>query len=236
MNTSDESLNLDRIVFIGRTFEEYMLMFDLSTEDLIGRKILDCPAGACSFTALANKEGANVIGADIAYYHPIEQLEEKGIHDIEHAMLRMESSKGNYLWDYFGSVSGLQKARTHALTDCLEDMKQQPEHYVSAVLPLLPFKDQEFDVTLSAHFLFMYADRLEYNFHLETLKELMRVTKEEIRIFPMVDLDSNKYEHLDKLLEHIHNNGWETEEVSVPYEFQREANTILKIRRTKIKD
>lgn len=34
---------LDRVVFIGRTFEEYNNMFDLHMEELIGKRILDCP-------------------------------------------------------------------------------------------------------------------------------------------------------------------------------------------------
>lgn len=58
-----ESVNkwdLNRIVFIGRTWDEYMRMFGLTKEDLVGRKILDCPAGACSFTAVSNQLGMDV--------------------------------------------------------------------------------------------------------------------------------------------------------------------------------
>jgi hypothetical protein len=43
-----KKLDLERIVFIGRTFEEYLDMFSLSEEELKEKKILDCPAGACS--------------------------------------------------------------------------------------------------------------------------------------------------------------------------------------------
>jgi hypothetical protein len=53
----------------------------------------------------------------------------------------------------------------------------------------------------------MYADRLDYPFHLTTLKELLRVSKEEIRIFPLVDLEGKRYEHLDKLISYLNNNG-----------------------------
>lgn len=42
-----EGLDLSRIVFIGRTWDEYLLMFNLTKEELIGRDVLDCPAGAC---------------------------------------------------------------------------------------------------------------------------------------------------------------------------------------------
>ncbi len=49
-------LDLERIIFIGRTYEEYMDMFSLSEEELKGKKILDCPAGTCSFTALVTNQ------------------------------------------------------------------------------------------------------------------------------------------------------------------------------------
>ncbi len=34
--------DLNRIVFIGRIWDEYMRMFGLVKEELVGRKILDC--------------------------------------------------------------------------------------------------------------------------------------------------------------------------------------------------
>ncbi len=36
-------LELDNVIFIGRTYEEYMAMFGLKEEELVGKKILDCP-------------------------------------------------------------------------------------------------------------------------------------------------------------------------------------------------
>ncbi|MFE4714325.1 class I SAM-dependent methyltransferase [Paenibacillus sp. NPDC056722] len=230
MSRAEVKLDLSRIVFIGRTFDEYMLMFGLSKAELKGRKILDCPAGTCSFTAIANQLGADVTATDIAYDHPFEQLAEKGSEDIEHAMLNMEQAQGNYKWDYFKSVEGLSAHRVQALTDCANDMKEFPNRYVPAVLPVLPFGDKEFDLTLSAHFLFMYADRLDYDFHLQAIQELMRVTKEEIRIFPLVDLSCNRYEHLDKIIDFIQSQGYIAEEIKVGYEFQKGANSMLRIK------
>jgi len=36
-------LELDRVIFIGRTFEEYIDMFSLDIEELKGLRVLDCP-------------------------------------------------------------------------------------------------------------------------------------------------------------------------------------------------
>lgn len=53
-------------------------MFDLSAEQMAGKRILDCPSGACSFTAVANRRGVDVTAADIAYFYAPEELEAKG--------------------------------------------------------------------------------------------------------------------------------------------------------------
>lgn len=87
--------DLNHIVFIGRIRDEYMRMFDLAEEELVGQKVLDCPAGACSFTVASNQLGLDVTACDIAYSFPIDQLEEKGIQDIAVTMQNMKNPKFN---------------------------------------------------------------------------------------------------------------------------------------------
>ncbi|OME74428.1 SAM-dependent methyltransferase [Paenibacillus odorifer] len=233
MSGAEGKLELERIVFIGRTFEEYLQMFKLKAKDLVGRRILDCPAGACSFTAISNQLGSDVTAADIAYYYSADELEDKGVQDIEHAMSELVKVQGNFVWDYFKSIEDLTQARSRALNDNIRDQRQTPERYVPVILPNLPFNDEDFDLTLSAHFLFMYSDRLDYDFHLKTINELMRVTRGELRIFPLVDLSCKRYEHLDRLIDEMVQQGFAVEEMEVPYEFQKGANQMLSIRRMK---
>ncbi|WP_249365250.1 hypothetical protein [Cytobacillus citreus] len=57
----------------------------------------------------------------------------------------------------------------------------------------------------------------------------MRVTKEEVRIFPLVDLEGKRYVHLDQLVSNLIDNGCTVKELKVPYEFQN-ANSMLKIK------
>lgn len=224
-----EKLDLERIVFIGRTFEEYLDMFLLSQEDLEGKKILDCPAGACSFTAVGNMFGLDITACDIAYYHAVGDLKNKGLQDIEHTMSHMEKAKNIFLWDYFDDVEDLRNHRLSALEDCTSHMEKSNDRYVQVTLPTLPFDDAAFSLILSAHFLFSYADRLDYNFHVETISELLRVAKDEVRIFPLVDLEGKRYEHLDKLMCYLADIGCTVEEIKVSYEFQKQANSMLKI-------
>jgi hypothetical protein len=224
-------LDIDRIIFIGRTFEEYLDMFSFSVDELKGKRILDCPAGACSFTALGNSAGLDVTACDVVYSHSIEDLENKGMKDIEHALEHMEKVKNHYIWDYFENIDGLRKHRLSALKDISKDIREHNERYIPVTLPSLPFKDEEFDILLSAHFLFTYADRLDFQFHIETLNELLRVSKEEIRIFPLVNLEGKRYEHLDQIISYLSEHGCTIEEVKVGYEFQVNANSMLKIKK-----
>ncbi|MGN7413268.1 SAM-dependent methyltransferase [Paenibacillus sp. SAF-068] len=222
-------LELTQIVFIGRTFGEYMKMFNLTVEDLRGKSILDCPGGACSFSSQARKLGAEPMAADIAYQYEINELEVKGFQDIEHTMKQMEPVQGIYVWDQFGSIQGLKEERTRAITDCIADMRNFPDCYVATVLPDLPFADEQFDLTLSAHFLFTYADRLDVDFHVATVMELLRVSKREVRIFPTVDLSGERYKHMDALKLLLEERGYTVSEEPTSYEFQRNAHTMLQI-------
>jgi hypothetical protein len=233
-----ESVNkwdLNRIVFIGRVWDEYSRMFDLTQEELVGRKVLDCPAGACSFTAASNQLGLDVTACDMAYYHLVEELYNKGLQDIETTMVNMEKTEveKNFIWHYFKSVDELRQIRTKALNECILDMKhnQKEKRYIPAVLPNLPFEDKQFDLTLSANLLFLYDDKLDYQFHLQTIREFMRVTKDEIRVFPTTNFSCERYQYLDKLVQDLHHSGWTAEEIRVPYEFQKNTNRMLRIKR-----
>ncbi|UOE95767.1 class I SAM-dependent methyltransferase [Alkalihalobacillus sp. LMS39] len=225
------SITLDRVVFIGRTFEEYLSIFQLTEKELQQKRVLDCPAGACSFTAVANKKGMDVTACDIAYVHQAKALLEKGKLDIEHAMEQVQKEKDLYVWDYFNDVTELAETRKQALADCYEHMVSTPDRYHAVTLPSLPFQDHEFDIILSAHFLFLYADRLDFAFHKAALTEMLRVVSEEVRIFPLVDLNGNRYEHLDEIIEDLRSQGYSVEERLSDYEFQQNANSMLVIKK-----
>jgi len=224
-----EGLSLERIIFIGRTYEEYIDMFSLSLEELKGKRILDCPAGACSFTAKGTKQHLDITASDIAYYYGNDELYEKGLEDIKHTASALEKVKEHFVWNYFNDVTSLLKHRKAALNDYYQDRASNPKKYIPCTLPTLPFAEEEFDIVLSAHFLFTYADRLDKEFHFAAIDELLRVTNEELRIFPTADLDGNRYAHMDELIDRLTAKGYKAQEMKVGYEFQKNANTMLRI-------
>jgi len=81
-NGSEETkrgLHLDRVVLLGRTFEEYRRYFLLEPDDLVGKKILDVAGGVSSFCAEANQLGIKVISFDPIYSLSPEKIRERGL-------------------------------------------------------------------------------------------------------------------------------------------------------------
>ena len=102
--------------------------------------------------------------------------------------------------------------------------------YVDAELPSLPFADGGFDVALCSHFLFLYTKQLSGEFHLAAARELCRVARE-VRIFPLVALGGAPSEHVEPVLDAMREDGFDASIEGVPYEFQRGANKMMRIRR-----
>lgn len=222
---------IDSIAFIGRTLEEYVRMFDLNTAGLPAEKILDCPGGACSFAAEAGEKGVKVIAADMLYGTEPDKIKKLCEDELEKVFHALNPVKDQYRWDFYGNVQGLKKRRVSAYTRFIEDYSKNfnGAKYVRCDLPTLPFSEGEFSLVLSAHLLFLYSDRLSYEFHLSAASELLRVSSREVRIFPVVGLDSKKSPYLDPLAEDLRAKGFGVELKRVPFEFQKGGSLMLRI-------
>ncbi|MBU0675753.1 MAG: class I SAM-dependent methyltransferase [Proteobacteria bacterium] len=230
-----DRLDLDRVVFIGRTFGEYLGMFDLDSSVLRCGSILDCGAGPSSFTAEAHRAGILATACDPCYELSAEVLGDKGRDDIDHVFDRFESVEHLYTWNYYRNREALIACRRRALESFLADFLQGIEagRYIGAALPRLPFPDRTFSLVLCSHFLFLYHDRLDLDFHKASLLELMRVGRAEVRVFPLQGLDAQPYPHLDEIIMFLAGQGVVAEIVGVPFEFQKGSNKMLRLRRMK---
>jgi len=56
--------------------------------------------------------------------------------------------------------------------------------------------------------------------------EMCRVSKKEVRIFPLLNLKNEKSEHLEPILEILNNRRLETKIITTNYEFQKGANEM----------
>jgi SAM-dependent methyltransferase len=212
----------------ARSFEEYRAMFALSDADLHG-DILDCPGGGASFTARAAAiDGVRALAVDPVYTTPGADLARLVIAETERGSLHTAAGADRYRWDFFGDIDGHRRIRRHSARLFARDLLSNPHRYVPAALPALPFADRSFDLVLSSHLLFTYADRLDLEFHRRCLLELHRLARTAVRIFPLLDQAGRPLDSLvDQLRADLEAAGITTAIRAANYEFQRGGNQML---------
>ncbi|GIM29101.1 hypothetical protein CPJCM30710_17670 [Clostridium polyendosporum] len=224
-------LELKDIVLIGRTFDEYYKMFGISSIDGKKEKILDVASGVSSFCAEANSKGYNVTASDRIYCFSAEEIEGKCIKDLELTIKNLSDVKDLYRWELYKDIEDLKKQRKKAYTRFIEDFKRKRDTiYIETEYPKSNFKDKQFTVSLISHFLFMYDEHLDYEFHKQTIKEIIRITSKEIRIFPIVNLKGEKSMFVNKLMSDDNFTMYKMQIVKVNYEFIKGGNEMLIIK------
>ncbi len=222
-------LTLDHVIPWGRSFNEYLGMFGLTPEELQG-SILDCAAGPASFNAEMTQQGYRVISCDPVYQFSADEIRHqiKKIYPI--VIEGVAANRENYIWHNLTSVEHLGAVRMAAMEQFLADFNLgvQQARYVTAELPQLPFNSSQFDLALCSHFLFSYSDHFSEEFHLLSILELCRVAQE-VRIFPLVNLSSTVSPFFSPLMNQLEKQGYEVNIQSVPYEFQKGGNQMLRV-------
>lgn len=223
------AFKLSEVVPWGRNFEEYRLMFRLSGDDL-KKKIAGFGDGPACFNKELTEKGGFVTSFDPLYGFTREEIERRIEEVRKTVMEQMRGNMDNYVWTHIKSLDDLESTRMSAMRGFLEDYEngKAEGRYVCHELPqTLPFPDNSFDLGLSSHFLLMYT-RLGYDFHIAAITEMLRVCRE-IRIFPIVDLDANKTDLINRVIDFFIR-SYRVETVKTEYEFQKGDNKMLIIK------
>ena len=223
------AFQLNSVVPWGRNLDEYREMFLLDDLDMT-KKIAGFGDGPASFNCQATKAGGHITSFDPIYQYSKEKLQQR-INEVKDIVMKqMSDNMANYVWDKITSLEQLEDIRMSAMKMFLSDYEQglKEKRYIYHELPdRLPYEDHTFDIGLSSHFLLMYT-ALGYDFHVLAITEMLRVC-DEVRIFPLCDLDSNNSEMIDKVIEHFRSE-YKVEIKLTGYEFQKGANKLLVIK------
>ena len=190
---------------------------------------MDVAGGVSSFCAEANNLGINVTSFDPIYSLSPEKIMERCEPDLE-AVYRAIGSVPTYRWGYYKKPEYMRELRRRASIIFLSDYKAHSERYVAGELPRLRFADGEFDLTLVSYFLFAYQDRLDYEFHRESILQIMRVTRDEGRIYPTVTFEAQPSEYVPMLQSDPALNGFQFTEIKTDFEFLVSSNSFLRVR------
>lgn len=225
-----QGLALDKVVLLGRTFEEYARFFALDMLSLQGRQVLDVASGVSSFCAEANALGIHATAFDRIYDFAADEIQARCEPDLE--MVTRDIAKARtYKWDFYKSPEGMRTYRQRAYRTFLADYRvHEAVRYVTGSLPTLPFADGQFDLTLTSYLLFVYEEHFDYSFHQQSLLEMMRLTRGEARCYPIVTFEAKRSVYLDRLrsdpaLAHL-----QFEEVETDFEFLIGSNRYLRVR------
>lgn len=222
-------LMLDQIIPWGRSFTEYVKMFALESEHLTSR-ILSCGDGPASFNCEMNKRGYSVLSVDPIYQFNAEQIEQQINKNFNDVIEQVSKNKDDFVWDTIPSADSLGQVRLAAMRVFLADYEQgkKDNRYRAENLPSLSFNENQFDLALCSHFLFLYSRQLSFEFHYMSILEMLRVARE-VRIFPLLELDGRPSPYLDRIIEQLQGTGFKVETQKVAYEFQRGGNEMMRI-------
>lgn len=221
---------LGTVVPWGRSFDEYCSMFALSGHDL-SLRILGCGDGPASFNAEATRRGMAVTSCDPIYHWDTVDIRKRIAATYDRIIDETRRNSDEFVWKSIRSVDELGQVRMAAMEGFLSDYRQGKAdgRYIEAGLPSLPFADRSFDLALCSHLLFLYSVELGENFHRESLRELCRVARE-VRVLPLLALGGQRSPYVDPCVADLRESGHDVSIESVPYEFQRGGNQMLRIR------
>jgi hypothetical protein len=206
-------------------------MFSLSDDDL-EKKIIGCGDGPASFNAEMNERGNRVVSFDPVYCFSSEEIAARFEESVDPVINQVKATPESWTWKYHRDPEHLLLNRRKALSLFLKDFEKGKKEgrYELKEFPLVKYADQEFDLALCSHFLFLYSEHFPYEFHLSSILEMCRIA-EEVRIFPILTLKQHKSPYLESILEHLKSTGMSAEVREVDYELQRNGNQALFIKK-----
>ena len=226
-------IHLDQVVPWGRSFDEYVRMFDLDDPTLSGR-ILGVGDGPASFNAelTASARSGTVVSIDPIYLFPGDAIRGRVQATYANMLAQVRRYPEEFVWTYIRDPDDLGRRRLAAMERFLADYEagKRDGRYVAGSLPDLPFADGAFDLAVCSHLLFLYAQHLSLEFHLRSIEDACRVAAE-VRIFPLLMLGSKPSPHVPPVMETLRGKGYSVEVRKVAYEFQRGGNEMMVVKK-----
>lgn len=207
-------------------------MFGLTEAELTSFRILSVADGPASFNAQMHELGRRVVSIDPVYVFSPEQIRQR-VHETWPLMLQTVTDYADtFVWKTIRSPGDLKERRLAAMERFVADFPTGAAdgRYLAASLPELPFGDDSFDLALCSHFLFLYSDQLNFDFHLASIIESCRVARE-LRIFPLLKHGNTRSQHLHPIIDRLHSLDYDAVIQQVDYEFQKGGNQMLIVRR-----
>ncbi len=223
------AMHLENIVPFGRSLDEYIHMFTLTKDDF-SRSILSVGDGPASFNAEGTKLGYQIKSIDPLYIFTADQIRARFNAVIDNIITQVTNTAHDWVWTYHDSPAALRAHREQVMELFAADYAagKASNRYEVGEMPTLKYPDSAYSLGLSSHFLFLYSDHLSEQFHIDAIREMLRVCTE-VRIFPLLTLMVETSPYLSPVITKLQNLGFSCEIQQVNYELQPGGNQMLKI-------
>jgi SAM-dependent methyltransferase len=219
-----------------RSYREYLAMFSLEEPMLSYGPILDVAAGASSFVAELRARGVQAMAADPRYAKTPDVLYEESLEEIGVSEAKLANLKDRYDWTYYGSIEEHRANRERSLARFTADYRSVRDRgdesvYIPASLPALPLADETFSLVLCSHFLFLYEEQFDEQFHRNSVRELFRVVRPggELRIYPLRSLRFELYSALPQIVQGLEEDGVTVETIRSNLPFIPGSTELLRV-------
>jgi len=219
-----------KLALWGHNLDDYLEIFDLSSIDLKA-SFLEYGSGASAFNSMVNEKGGKVISCDPLFIYDNKEIKAEALLIFDEMVERVKSIKDKFDFSKFGGLDGLISLRRKGMDKFFSDYetgKKEGRYISTAENNTLPFPDFTFDYALSSHYLFANFDNQDVNFHLNIIRELLRVAKE-VRIFPVIDRFGEPSPFLGPVLLGLNQEQYGVEVREVKYSLQAKGNAMLRV-------
>lgn len=225
------AMQLEQVVPFGRSFDEYQRMFKLTAADL-RQSILSLADGPASFNAEGTAQGCTIQSIDPLYCFSAREIHDRFDAVVDGIMAQIEQSPGDWTWSYHRDVADLRQNRIKATEQFCADFElgKQQGRYAVGELPQLNYAAGKFGLGLCSHFLFLYSAQLNKQFHIDSMREMLRVCQE-VRVFPLLTLMRQRSPHLEPVIKQLQSQGYQCTIETVEYELQHGGNQMLRVTR-----
>ncbi len=225
-------MKLENVVPFGRSLDEYVHMFNLTERELT-LATLGVADGPASFNAELSAKGGCVTSVDPIYVFQAKHIQDQFEAVLDTIIDQVRATPKDWVWSYHGSPDGLRANRIRVTELFVHDfeVRRQSGRYVAGELPMLPFENLGFELALCSHFLFLYSAHLSSEFHVASVREMLRVARE-VRIFPLLTLMCETSPHIEPVRQALVADGYAVEICRVGYELQRGGNEMMVIKRS----
>ncbi|MGK7940386.1 MAG: SAM-dependent methyltransferase [Crocosphaera sp.] len=223
------AMNLEKVIPFGRSLDEYIKMFNL-TENDCQKSILSVADGPASFNAQGTKLGYKITSVDPLYIFSSQQIKKRFYDVIDDIIEQVENTPNDWVWNYHKSPQDLRRNRERVISLFCEDYEtgKKENRYQVGELPTLKYDNNQYELGLISHFLFLYSAHFSQEFHINSVYKMLRICRE-VRIFPLIDLQNETSPYLPFLVTYLEKKGYNCTIEEVSYQLQLGGNQMLRI-------